>query len=249
LIGFLVRLPAANNPWWWRQEHGIVRRHRLAILGGPNDNNALGAAWIFTRNGGLWTQQGPKLVGTGAVGAPAHQGHSVALSRDGTTAIVGGPNDNFGAGAAWVFTYRGNLWVQQGGKLVGTGAEGTANQGWSVALSGDGNTAIVGGPYDTQLLGAAWVYTRNVGVWSQHGPKLVGTGAVGNANQSWTALSSDGNTAMLGGNSDNSNIGAAWFFVQPMVATPASPPRPFSRGRSPTAPPQLTTKGTQPLRR
>jgi len=32
-----------------------------------------------TRSGGVWSQQGSKLVGTGAVGA-AYQGHSVALS-------------------------------------------------------------------------------------------------------------------------------------------------------------------------
>jgi hypothetical protein len=35
---------------------------------------------------------------------------------------------------------------QQGLKLVGTGAVGSTNQGMSVALSADGNTAIVGGP-------------------------------------------------------------------------------------------------------
>ena len=36
--------------------------------------------------------------------------------------------------------------VQQGSKLVGTGAVGSAVQGSSVAASADGNTAIVGGP-------------------------------------------------------------------------------------------------------
>jgi hypothetical protein len=42
-----------------------------------------------------FTQQGPKLVGTGAVGA-TQQGFSVALSADGNTATVGGPGDNSG---------------------------------------------------------------------------------------------------------------------------------------------------------
>jgi hypothetical protein len=59
-----------------------------------------------------FTQQGSKLVGTGAVGA-AGQGSSVAISADRTTAIVGGPYDNYydpyvgdspSAGAAWVFS-------------------------------------------------------------------------------------------------------------------------------------------------
>jgi hypothetical protein len=72
-------------------------------------------------------------------------------------------------------------WVQQGDKLVGTGAVGVAGQGWSVSLSSDGNTAIVGGLNDSSGAGAAWVFTRSGVVWSQQGNKLVGTGAVGNA--------------------------------------------------------------------
>jgi hypothetical protein len=46
----------------------------------------------------------------------------------------------------------------------------------SVALSADGNTAVVGGPYDNRSIGAAWVFTRSGAVWTQQGSKLVGTG-------------------------------------------------------------------------
>jgi uncharacterized protein (TIGR03437 family) len=162
----------------------------------------------------VWGQQGGKLVGTGEVGI-ALQGHSVALSGDGNTAIVGGPGDD-SAGAAWVYARSGGVWSQQGGKLVGTGAAGNAQQGSSVALSTDGNTAIVGGYNDNGIVGAAWVYTRSGGVWSQQGSKLVGTGAVGIALQgSSVALSGDGSTAIVGGAWDNNNAGAAWVFVIP----------------------------------
>jgi hypothetical protein len=184
-----------------------------AIVGGVFDNSQVGAAWVFTRSGGVWTQQGSKLVGTGASGI-SDQGISVALSADGNTAIVGGWTDNSGVGAAWVFTRSGGVWTQQGNKLVGTGAVGNAGQGVSVALSGDGNTAIVGGDGDSPA-GAAWVYTRSGGVWTQQGSKLVGTGAVGNANQGYSvALSADGNTAIVGGYQDNSGTGAAWVFTR-----------------------------------
>src|SRR5262245_21803690 len=100
-----------------------------------------------------FTQQA-KLVGTGGVGA-ADQGF-VALSGDGNTAIVGGPFDNSFAGAAWVFTRSGGVWTQQQSKLVGTGAVGAARQGSSVALSSDGDTAIVGAPSDNSGTGAAF---------------------------------------------------------------------------------------------
>jgi hypothetical protein len=122
--------------------------------------------WFFTRSGTVWTQQGSKVVGTGAVGN-AQQGISVALSGDGNTAIVGGNCDNSTpgcngtrTGAAWVFTRSGGVWTQQGSKLVGTGAVGTTFQGESVAVSADGNTAIVGGSGDNSGIGAAWVFAQ-----------------------------------------------------------------------------------------
>src|SRR5262245_43177072 len=70
--------------------------------------------------------------------------------------------------------------IQSGPKLVGTGSAGFDFQGFSVALSADGNTAILGAPQypNGSKDGAAWVFTRSGGVWSQQGNKLVGTGAV-----------------------------------------------------------------------
>ena len=58
--------------------------------------------------------------------------------------------------------------AQQGPKLVGTDIIGNfAGQGTSVALSGDGNTAIAGGPFVG--VGAAWVYTRWAGCGASRG--------------------------------------------------------------------------------
>jgi len=185
-----------------------------AIVGGDADNSHQGAAWIFSRSGSTWTQLGAKLVASDNAGA-ANQGGAVALSADGNTAIVGGPQDNSQQGAAWIYTFSSSAWTQQGAKLVGTGVTGFAQQGWSVALSADGNTASVGGYHDNNDVGGAWVYTRSGGAWSQQGSKLLGTGADGHAAQGWSvALSADGNTAIVGGDLDNSNVGAAWIFTR-----------------------------------
>jgi hypothetical protein len=131
--------------------------------------------------------------------------------------------------------------TQQGQKLVGTGAVGIAQQGLSVSLSDDGNTAIVGGPEDNSYVGAAWVYTRSSGAWSQQA-KLVGTGAVGGAEQGFSAsLSNDGNTAIVGGPFDNSSVGAAWVYARSggawsqqakLVGTGAVGPIAVSQGQS-----------------
>ncbi len=36
-----------------------------AMVGGWGDNSNVGAVWVFTRSGGVWTQQGSKLVSPG----------------------------------------------------------------------------------------------------------------------------------------------------------------------------------------
>ncbi len=150
------------------------------------------------------------------VGNPQYQGTSVSISSDGNTAIVGGPGDNSNKGATWVFTRSGGVWSQLGSKLVGTDSVGYKYQGVSVSLSSDGNTAIVGGTHDSDHTGAAWIWTRSGGVWSQQGSKLVGTGAVGYSYEGGisVSLSSDGNTAIVGGFGDNHDTGAVWIWTR-----------------------------------
>ncbi len=183
-----------------------------ALVGGSGDGSGTGAAWVFTRSDGEWKEQA-KLIGGGAIGLPA-QGSAVALSADGNTALVGGPGDNHGVGAAWVFTRAAGAWSQQGLKLTGSGADGPAGFGRSVSLSADGSIALVGGPEDSRDRGAAWAFERAGEAWTQHGGKLAGTGSEGTAvfQGSAVCLSGDGTQAVIGGYGDARNAGAAWWF-------------------------------------
>jgi len=63
----------------------------------------MGAVWVWKRSGGVWSQQGNKLVGADAAGN-SFQGGTVFISADGSTVIVGGIGDNEYSGAAWIFT-------------------------------------------------------------------------------------------------------------------------------------------------
>jgi len=66
-------------------------------------------------------------------------------------------------------------------------------QGYSVALAGDGNTAIVGGPGDDRGLGAAWVFTRQITPLTQIGT-LSATILTGDrVRLDWTTLSENSN--------------------------------------------------------
>ncbi|MGH9424005.1 MAG: DUF11 domain-containing protein, partial [Thermoanaerobaculia bacterium] len=130
-----------------------------AMTGGPLDSNGQGAVWVWTRSGGVWTQQGSKLVGTGGLGPFPEQGTSVSLAADGSTGIEGAYlDDNNDTGAAWIWKRAAGVWTQ-GQKLIGGGAATpAAGQGFSVSLSADATTAIVGGVFDNSNAGAAWVF-------------------------------------------------------------------------------------------
>ena len=72
--------------------------------------------------------------------------------------------------------------VQQGPPLTPSDPKGS-EFGGSVAISADGNTALIGGPQDQgdalNDIGAAWVFVRSGGVWSQQGSKLLPNGRSG----------------------------------------------------------------------
>jgi hypothetical protein len=181
-----------------------------ALVGAPHDSGEPGAAWVFTRSGSAWSAQGTKLTGSEEIGE-SEFGDSVALSSDGSTALIGGWGDNISIGAAWVFSRSGSAWSQQGAKLTGAGEIGTGEFGYSVALSFDGNTAMIG-----SFTGeGAWAFTRSGSTWSQQGTKLTATGEIGEGDfGSSVSLSSDGNTALIGASHDNGGAGAAWSFTR-----------------------------------
>jgi phosphodiesterase/alkaline phosphatase D-like protein len=187
-----------------------------AVIGAPGDNGGVGAVWVFTRSeSGAWTQQGGKLMASGEEGA-GQFGRSVALSSKGDAALIGGPGDTGNVGAAWVFTLSGETWTQQGTKLTGTSESGTGEFGRSVALSKVGTTALIGAPGDSSKAGAAWVFTSSSeGAWSQQGEKLTGAGESGAGELGRSVgLSAEGNTALVGGPADSTNVGAAWVYTR-----------------------------------
>jgi len=67
-------------------------------------------------------------------------------------------------------------------------------------------------------------------VWTQQGSKLVGADASSSSEVGWSvALSADGrSTAILGGPSDNSSLGAAWVFTAPPPPKPKTTTHDFN---------------------
>jgi hypothetical protein len=167
-----------------------------------------GSAYVFERSGGSW-QQASKL----AASEPELQGRfgvSVALSGDGTTALVGTIMSVDGVGSAGkAYRYeRADDWSKQG---TLTAEDGDADDwfGWTVSLSTDGTTALVGAMndddpngYDDDALfggaGSAYVFEGADGSWDQQA-KLTADDGDGSDNFGRSgALAGDGSTVLLG---------------------------------------------------
>jgi hypothetical protein len=144
------------------------------INGNPADGSALdaGAAYVFTRASGTWSQQA--YVNASNTGAGDNFGSSVALSGDGATLAVGAVGEDGGtatdqadntkvdAGAAYVFTRAGTAWSQQA-YVKASDVAGSAGFGREIGLSSDG--AILASSADgvDMFAGAAYVFTLAAG--------------------------------------------------------------------------------------
>jgi hypothetical protein len=57
-----------------------------------------------------------------------------------------------------VFARTGSTWTQQVNKLTATGEAGAGNFGKNLALSADGDTALIAAPLDNENVGAVWPF-------------------------------------------------------------------------------------------
>jgi FG-GAP repeat len=163
-----------------------------ALVGAPGDDcgagQDCGAAYIFIKTESGWIEQA-KLTPSD-VGAGSRAGHFVALSGDGSTALVRARSTE-GLIEAYVFVRTGAAWSYQATLRAGAPfLEGFPIR--SMAISGDGNLVLLGAPYP----GAVRVFVRNGQTWTEES-SLVGdadTVSFGNS----VALSEDGSTALIG---------------------------------------------------
>lgn len=167
---------------------------------------------LFSRSGTTWTQEAT-LSASDASGEFDNFGHSVALSADGHTALIGDPTQDEEAGAAYVFAGSGSEWTQQA-KLTGGDEAPRWNFGASVALGAEGHIALVGAP--APGAGSAYVFAGSGSTWAQQA-ELTPDDAEVKAFDGWfgdaVALDSAGNVALVGAPWAEEGLGAAYAFA------------------------------------
>lgn len=187
-----------------------------AVVGAPApDTNKNGAAYVFVRSGGVWTQQ-QEL--TASDGAPNDSfGHSVAI--DGDTVLIGSVGDDNSrgqnAGSAYFFTRSGSVWTLQQRIQASDGAPNDGF-GYSVSLSGD--TAVISAAADDNggaQSGSAYIFTKSGSAWVQQ-QRIQAADAKANANFGHST-SLDNNTILIGAWQDNAGptaAGSAYVFIK-----------------------------------
>ncbi len=222
------------------------------VNGNQADNSAIdsGAAYVFARSGTTWTVQ--TYLKASNTGAGDHFGMSAGM--DGSTILLGAPvedsnasgvngnqadNSAINSGAAYVFTWNGQSWTQQA-YLKASNTDANDDFGSEVAVSE--NTVIVGASgedsnasgvngnqADNSAIdsGAAYVFTRSAGAWSQQA--YLKASNTGEGDYFGWSTSVDGNSIVVGaiheessskgvnGNQDDNSFfqaGAVYEFMQ-----------------------------------
>jgi hypothetical protein len=196
-----------------RRRH-LLKRASIGVLAGIGSSNAVAAKrndrsqpanvdtnQIIETTAG-WNQLAKLAADDGS--RLDQFGLSVATSGDGTSAIVGAPNDE--GGSAYVFTPSSEGWEQQA-KLVADDVDGGDEFGSSVDISKDGTTAIIGARSDEDpngpSAGSAYVFSSAGGDWDQQA-KIVAEDGDSDDLFGWSVdLSDDGTVAIIGAHNDD----------------------------------------------
>ena len=184
------------------------------VIGADSDDNGFnsGSAYVFVRDGGVWTEQDKLLASDGA----EWDAFGSTVSISGNTVVIGAVFDSDSdneSGSAYVFVRDGGVWTEQQ-KLLASDGAAFDRFGRSVAISGD--TVVIGADGDDDngsRSGSAYVFVRSNGVWTEQDKFLASDGTVDDYFGRSIAIS--GETAVIGAWGDDtqgSRAGAAYVF-------------------------------------
>lgn len=152
---------------------------------------------------------GPRveLLRPAGVAAGDELGHSVAISRDGSTIAAGAPLHGGQAGAVFVFRRNGMTWEREA-LLTAAISDAGDQLGWDVELSADGSTLVAGARREDSATtdpannsasasGAAYVFTRSGSTWTQQAYLKASNAEAGDSFGERVAISDDGNTVAV----------------------------------------------------
>ncbi len=161
-----------------------------------------GAVFLYRQQAGVWQPLGDPIVGAAVdIGL----GYSLGLSDDGNTLAIGAPFTADGElGEVRVFEQIGGNWESRGSIIRGN--ETGERLGSALAISGDGQTLVVGSVGDS--VSVAQVYRWTNGDWAQFGGDIFSLFS----EETWNIdvdISDDGRTILVGQNVHSESMNGA----------------------------------------
>ena len=218
---FLVTSAAAAAQTTWTQQQELTASDGVAgdsfgynstsvsgdtaVIGAASKNSFQGGAYVFVRSGGVWSQQQELMASDAAAGD--YFGYTVSISGD--TAVIGAYGKGSAQGAVYAFVRSGGVWTQQ---QELTASDGVAGDEFGYSVSVNGDTAVIAALGRDAYQGAAYVFVRDGGLWTQQQELTASDGAAGD--QFGVSVSLSGDTAVVGAYGKNTDQGAAYVFVR-----------------------------------
>ena len=118
----------------------------VVVISAPSNDSDKGYIRVFENVSGIWYQRGQDILGEFA---GDRNGESVSVNQDGSVIAIGAPYNDGNTGYVYdnrgevkIYSWDGVYWNQLGQDIEGEAA-GDAF-GYSLSLSNDGNTLLVG---------------------------------------------------------------------------------------------------------
>ena len=192
------------------------------VIAGAHRNGNSGSVYIFTRSGSAWTEEQKITVPRADIGAQV--GRAVDIDSDGSRVVIGAHRHDDGAvdsGTAYIFSRTGSRWTEESMLTARDGAAGDG-LGWSVAIGGNGDRAIIGGFLDEDSGNmdsvAVYIFTRNSdGEWNEEARLIAADTEKDDRFGSAVAISANGDRAIIGAPHDeyaDSFTGAVYTFAR-----------------------------------
>lgn len=193
-----------------------------ALIGAPGrligTNTSPGRAYVFARAGTVWSEQAKLSIADGA--ADDRYGLAVALSGD--TAVIGAykraNGNNLNQGEAYVYARTGTTWSEQARLRA---SDGAAQDRFGIAVAVGGDIAVIGAENATVSdhigQGAAYVFSRSGGTWSESMRLTAQAGISDDAFGRAVSVGANGNPVVIGAYArmTNNNLlqGEAYVFA------------------------------------
>lgn len=201
-----------------------------SVLVGGEQGDALaaesGAVYVYSLAGDNWQQQA--YIKASNTGPGDGFGQRLALSSNGGALLVGAPyedsaqlpedDSSANAGAAYVYNRVGTEW-SFGAYLKASNSQSDGRFGWSVALSADGGSAVVGSPGESSIAigvggnqldrsssesGAAYVFQQAGDAWVQQAYMKSSNGDEGDLLGRSVAINATGDLIVVGAPGESS---------------------------------------------